>query len=41
MMVYWFFRLSKAWHCRWLEKNRLDTWEDYQRKTGNDRVHRS
>ena len=41
MMVYWFFRLSKAWHCRWLEKNRPDTWEDYQRKTGNDRGPRS
>ncbi|MDI6740322.1 MAG: glycosyltransferase family 2 protein [Candidatus Edwardsbacteria bacterium] len=29
MAVYWFFRLSKVWHARWLEKNKKDTWEDY------------
>ena len=29
MCVYWFFRLSKAWHKRWLEKNEPASWEDY------------
>lgn len=30
MAAYWFFRLSKAWHRRWLERNRPATWEDYR-----------
>lgn len=29
MMVYWFFRLSKAWHRRWLERNKPADWEKY------------
>ncbi len=37
MMVYWFFRLSKAWQYRWLERNQPDTWEAYQRKANTGR----
>jgi glycosyltransferase involved in cell wall biosynthesis len=29
MAVYWFFRLSKVWHARWLETHKQDTWEEY------------
>ncbi len=29
MAVYWFFRLSKAWHRRWLERNKPASWEEY------------
>jgi glycosyltransferase involved in cell wall biosynthesis len=31
MMVYWFFRLAKAWHIRWLGKNKPADWENYNR----------
>lgn len=30
MAVYWFFRLSKAWHRRWLERNHPADWHDYR-----------
>jgi glycosyltransferase involved in cell wall biosynthesis len=29
MAAYWFFRLSKAWHRRWLESNRPASWEEH------------
>jgi len=34
MAVYWFFRLSKAWHRRWLERHSPDTWERWRRDDG-------
>ncbi|MRR09201.1 glycosyltransferase family 2 protein [bacterium] len=38
MAVYWFFRLSKVWHARWLESHAPETWERYleQAKGGSE-----
>lgn len=34
MAAYWFFRLSKSWHRRWLERNEPASWEDHRKGGG-------